>query len=74
VVGTQITPIMVTLDGQEHTTTVPLEIIAFTAKPASRLTLQLVVTTVVYAQPRLGGTIDFRSVRVELPTVTGVPG
>jgi ABC-2 type transport system ATP-binding protein len=74
VVGTQITPIMVTLDGQEHTTTVPLEIIAFAAKPASRLTLQLVATTVAYAQPRLGGTIDFRSVRVELPTVTGVTG
>ena len=41
---------------------------------ASRLTLQLVATTVAYAQPRLGGTIDFRSVRVELPTVTAVTG
>jgi ABC-2 type transport system ATP-binding protein len=74
VVGTQITPIMVTLDGQEHTTNVPLEIIAFAAKPGSHLTLQLVATTVAYAEPRLGGTIDFRSVRIELPTVTGATG
>ena len=56
------------------TITVPLEIIAFTAKPASRLMLQLVATTVVYAQPRLGGRIDFRSVRVELRTVTSITG
>jgi ABC-2 type transport system ATP-binding protein len=74
VLGTQITPIMVTLDGHEHTTTVPLEIVAFTAKPGSHLTLQLVATTVAYAPPRLGGSINFRAVRVTLPTVTGVTG
>jgi ABC-2 type transport system ATP-binding protein len=72
VVGNQLTPIQVTLDGKEHTTTVPLEIVAFTAKPGSKLTLQLVATTVAYAEPRLGGTIDFDSVKVALPTVTGV--
>jgi len=72
VVGNQITPIQVTLDGKEHSTTLPLEIVVFTAKPGSKLTLQLVATTVAYAEPRLGGTIDFQSVHLGLPTVTGV--
>ena len=43
-----------------------------TAKPDAHLTLQLVVTTVSYAQPRLGGSISFNSVHLSLPTVTGV--
>jgi len=72
VLGNQITPIDVTLDGKAHTTTVPLEIVAFTAKPGAHLTLQLVATTTAYAIPRLGGSIDFASVHIELPTVTGV--
>ena len=59
VLGNQITPIAVTLDGKAHTTTVPLEMVAFTAKPGAHLTLQLVATTVAYAKPRLGGTINF---------------
>jgi ABC-2 type transport system ATP-binding protein len=72
VLGNQITPIAVVLDGHAHTTTVPLEIVAFTAEPGAHLTLQLVATTVSYAAPRLGGTIDFSAVEIELPTVTGV--
>jgi ABC-2 type transport system ATP-binding protein len=68
VVGTQITPIKVTLDGKPHTVSVPLEVIAFTARAGSRLTLQLVATSTAYAQPRLGGTIDFTGVHVSLPT------
>lgn len=72
VLGNQITPIEVTLDGKAHTIKVPLEIVAFTAKAGAHLTLQLVVTTTAYAKPRLGGSIDFSSVHVELPTVTGV--
>jgi ABC-2 type transport system ATP-binding protein len=72
VLGNQITPVAVTLDGQEHTTTVPLEIVAFTARAGAHLTLQLVATTTAYAEPQLGGTIDFASVKIELPTVTGV--
>jgi len=72
VLGNQITPIDVTLNGMPQTSTVPLEIVAFTAKPGARLTLQLVVTTTAYAKPRLGGTIHFTSVHIVLPTVTGV--
>ncbi len=72
VLGNQITPIAVTLDGLAHSTTVPLEIVAFTAKPGAHLTLQIVATTVAYATPRLGGSISFNTVHVSLPTVTGV--
>jgi ABC-2 type transport system ATP-binding protein len=72
VVGNQITPVALTLDGQTHTATVPLEIIAFAARPGSRLTLQLVPTTVAYAQPRLGGQIEFDAVHVELPVAAGL--
>jgi len=72
VVGNQITPIAVTLDGRQHSTTVPLEMVVFTARQGARLTLQIVATTTAYAEPRLGGTVDFSSVKIVLPTVTGV--
>lgn len=58
VVGNQVTPIDVTLDGAEHTTTVPLETIVFTLEPGAHLVLQLVATTVTYVQPQLGGSVD----------------
>jgi ABC-2 type transport system ATP-binding protein len=69
VVGNQITPIPVTLDGRAHTLTVPLEVVAFTAAAGSHLTLQLVAKTVAYAQPRLGGTIDFHKIAVRIPVL-----
>ena len=68
VVGTQITPIEVTLDGRPHAVWVPLEVIAFTARARTRLILQLVATSTAYAQPRLGGTIDFTGIHLSLPT------
>jgi ABC-2 type transport system ATP-binding protein len=72
VLGNQITPIAVVLDGQPHTLTVPLEVVAFTAKPGTTLTLQLVATTVAYAVPRLGGSVEFTDISVKLPTGTGL--
>ena len=72
VLGNQITPIAVTLDGQPHTVTVPLEVVAFTSHPGTSVTLQLVATTVAYAQPRLGGTIDFSAITISIPTGTGI--
>jgi ABC-2 type transport system ATP-binding protein len=71
VLDNQITPIEVTLDGRPHTTTVSLETVAYHAKPGARLTLQLVATTVAYAQPRLGGSVDFDQVHLTLPVVSG---
>ena len=72
VLGNQITPIEVTLDGKPHQTSVRLEDIAFTARPGTPVTLQLVATTTAYAQPRLGGSITFDAIDVSLPVATGL--
>lgn len=72
VVGNQVTPFKVVLDGQQRTATVPLEVIAQHLRPGHTLTLQLVATTVAYAKPRLGGQIEFSKVRIELPTAAGI--
>ncbi len=68
VLGNQITPVQVTLDGKIHSTVVPLEMVVFAARPGARLELQLVATTVAYAQPQLGGSVDFTEVHLSLPT------
>ena len=67
VLGNQVTPIDVTLDGHTHTTSVPLEMVAYTGRPHAAVELQLVATTVAYATPRLGGSIDFSQIHVSLP-------
>ena len=70
--GNQVTPIDVTLDGKSHTTSVPLEIVSQAVAPGQHLVLQLVATTVAYAQPRLGGSVTFRAINVTLPVVSGL--
>ena len=72
VLGNQITPIDVTLDGATHTTTVPLEIVVAALHPGAHLTLQLVATTVAYAQPRLGGSVTFSAIHLSLPVASGI--
>ncbi len=72
VLGNQITPMKVEADGASHTLTVPLELVVFSATAGSKLTLQLVASTVAYAQPRLGRNVDFTAIAVELPTTTGL--
>jgi ABC-2 type transport system ATP-binding protein len=72
VLGNQITPIDVTLDDHTHTTSVPLEMVAFTGKPQDRIELQVVATTVAYAQPRLGGSIEFTHIHISLPVASGI--
>jgi ABC-2 type transport system ATP-binding protein len=69
VLGNQITPVAVVLDGKAHTLTAPLEMVAYTTKPGGSLILQIVATTVAYAQPRLGGSITMTAT-VELPRTT----
>jgi ABC-2 type transport system ATP-binding protein len=72
VLGNQVTPIDVTLDGRTHTTSVPLEMVAFTGRPKARIELQLVATTVAYAPPRLGGNIDFTHIHIALPVASDI--
>jgi ABC-2 type transport system ATP-binding protein len=71
-VGNQVTPIDVTLDGQAHDVTTPLEIVSYTTHTDTHLTLQLVATTVSYGTPQLGGSVDFSAVHLELPAVTNL--
>ena len=71
VLGNQITPIPLTLDGRTHTVSRPLEIVAQRMAKGSSVSLQLVATTVAYAAPRLGGSIAFSRVGVTLPTIAG---
>ena len=70
VLGNQITPIEVVLDGASHTIDVPLEMVAQHIEPGTSLTLQLVATTVAYATPQLGGTVTFDDITISLPVVT----
>jgi ABC-2 type transport system ATP-binding protein len=72
VVNNQVTPVPVTLDGKSHTLTIPLETVGYTAKAGASLELQLVATTVAYITPRLGGSINFARISVDLPTVKGL--
>ncbi|MCU1355816.1 MAG: X-Pro dipeptidyl-peptidase [Acidimicrobiales bacterium] len=67
VVGNQITPFKVTLDGVVRTATIPLEVIAQHLEPGHTLTLQIVATTTAYSVPRLGGEIGFSRIRISLP-------
>jgi ABC-2 type transport system ATP-binding protein len=71
VVGNQITPVPLVLDGEPQSVEVDLEVIAHRLAAGETLTLQLVATTVAYATPRLGGTVTFSSIEVDLPVATG---
>ncbi len=61
-----------TLDGGTHTVSVPLEMVAYTGVPHAVIELQLVATTVAYAPPQLGGTIDFTHIHVALPVAADI--
>jgi ABC-2 type transport system ATP-binding protein len=67
--GNQVTPIPVTLDGAGHTVSEPLEIVAATDRPREHLTLQIVASTVAYETQRTTGAIDLNTVHLVLPTV-----
>jgi ABC-2 type transport system ATP-binding protein len=72
VLGNQVTPVPLVLDGTEHTLDLPLETVAHLLRPGSSLTLQLVATTVAYAQPQLGGSVTFSAISITLPVTTAL--
>ena len=55
VLGNQVTPIPVTLDGQAHSLTIPMEAVAADAGPGSTYTLQITDGTTVYFAARNAG-------------------
>jgi ABC-2 type transport system ATP-binding protein len=69
VVGDLVTPVPVTLDGQAHTVTVPLEEVAQTMSPGDTLTLQLVGSATAYENLTSVGVINVSSMQLALPTV-----
>jgi ABC-2 type transport system ATP-binding protein len=66
--GSQVTPIPVTLDGQSHTLTISLEQVAATLAPGQTVTLQLVASTGTYLSQYSFGTLNVSSMQLGLPT------
>jgi ABC-2 type transport system ATP-binding protein len=72
VVGNQITPIPVRLDGRPRSISVPLEAVGYSATVNSRLSLQIVANSNAYAEPCFGGTLEVGRVSISLPTAVGM--
>ncbi len=70
VVGPVVTPVPLTLDGNEHTLSLPIEGIALTATPASAYELQITDGSSVYFAQREAGSVDFKSIGLSVPTVS----
>ncbi|MCW2983474.1 MAG: hypothetical protein JWR63_1044 [Conexibacter sp.] len=69
VVGNQVTPIPLTLDGRRHTVTRELTPIAAAAVKGTRYTLQVISSSKVWAPQRGTGTIAVSRAKLVLPTV-----
>jgi ABC-2 type transport system ATP-binding protein len=68
VLGNQVTPIPVTLDGETHTAKVPLEMVAHTLAPGQTVTLQIVASAVEYQALWTSGRLNVTSIKLTLPT------
>jgi ABC-2 type transport system ATP-binding protein len=68
VIGNQVTPIPVTLDGQTHSITVALEPIAETLAPGQTITVQLVASSASYETLVNSGRLIVSGLQVTLPT------
>jgi hypothetical protein len=69
VLGNQVTPIPVTLDGQSHKLTLPLEAVAADVGSGSTYTLQITDGTDVYFAARSAGLVNLSQISVSVPTV-----
>jgi ABC-2 type transport system ATP-binding protein len=69
VLGNQVTPIPITLDGASHSISEPLEILSATDRPHERFTLQIAAGTVAYETQRATGAVQFSRIHIVLPTV-----
>ncbi|HSO98421.1 MAG TPA: alpha/beta fold hydrolase [Solirubrobacteraceae bacterium] len=69
VLGNQVTPLPVTLDGANHTLTIPLEGVAADASAGSTYTLQITDGTSVYFAARSAGLVNLSHISVSVPTV-----
>jgi ABC-2 type transport system ATP-binding protein len=69
VVGNQVLPFRVVLDGGVHTATVSLENIAASVDAGSSYTLEIVPATAVYGPQRSAGVVTFTKADASLPVV-----
>ncbi|PRC49354.1 peptidase S15, partial [Mycobacterium sp. ITM-2017-0098] len=65
VLGNQVTPIPVVLDGESHTVTFSMEQIAHTLKPGESVTLQLVTSAFQFLNFYSGGAIKVEEMSVK---------
>jgi ABC-2 type transport system ATP-binding protein len=71
VVGDQVAPVPVTLDGRQRSITVPFNIanVAYTVQPGDKLTLQLTSSALVFASISAFGVVNVSDIAVTLPIV-----
>lgn len=69
VIGNVVTPIPVTLDGREHTITIPMEAVAYTLEPGHTATVQITSSATPFLNFTQFGVINISGVEVSLPTV-----
>ena len=74
VLGNQVTPIPVTLDGKSHTVTRGLEGVAASIGKGARYRLQVIGGSQVYGPVRSAAAIQLSSIKLTLPTATGFSG
>ncbi len=68
-IGNQVTPVRVTLDGAEHSVSLPLEAIAVDVTKGSTYSLQITGGTSLYFAARQPAVIDVKDAKVTIPTV-----
>ena len=66
VVGNQVTAVPLTLDGREHTVSMPLYDIAYTVGAGDSLTLQIASWSSIFANAAIG-VVDITDIQVDLP-------
>jgi ABC-2 type transport system ATP-binding protein len=69
VLGNQVTPIPVTLDGHPHTLTIPLQPVAHTLFAGQTVSLQLFAWAAEYAGKPSVGELKVSDIAISLPTV-----
>jgi ABC-2 type transport system ATP-binding protein len=67
VLGNQVTPIPLRLDGKRHSVSRRLEGVAHTLRPGSSVTLQITSSATNYGIQRAIGTVDFDRIELRLP-------
>ena len=68
VLGNLVTPVPVTLDGQQHTLTIPMEMVAQTLAPGQTVTLQVVASAFPYETIWTSGVLNVSGMELTLPT------